>query len=84
MLAKAVAAQGSCSFFNCVASSIVSKWRGDSEKLVRCLFDCARVCSPSVVFIDEVDALVANRDGGYFDTNTNSEEWINLIAFTTC
>jgi len=64
MLAKAVAAQGSCSFFNCMASSIVSKWRGDSEKLVKCLFDCARLCSPSVVFIDEVDALVASRDGG--------------------
>ena len=51
-------------FFNCNAASIVSKWRGESEKLVRTMFDMARFYSPSIIFIDEVDALVQRRGTG--------------------
>eukprot|EP00967_Tisochrysis_lutea_P094794 scaffold137927_cov18-Tisochrysis_lutea.AAC.1 len=43
------------------ASTIISKWRGDSEKLVRVLFELAQHHAPSTIFLDEVDALMTAR-----------------------
>ncbi|KAH9600694.1 AAA ATPase [Trypanosoma melophagium] len=68
MIARAIANRAQCTFLNISASSLMSKWMGDGEKLVRCMFAVATVKQPSVIFIDEIDSLLSMRGEGEMDS----------------
>lgn len=69
LLAKAVAASTDSTFIEIVASELVQKFIGEGAKLVKEVFELAREKAPSVVFIDEIDALAAKR----IDVGTSGE-----------
>jgi proteasome regulatory subunit len=61
LLAKAVATSTNSTFIQVVGSELVQKFIGEGAKLVKEIFDLAREKAPSIIFIDEIDSLAANR-----------------------
>ncbi|MBI4142122.1 AAA family ATPase [Candidatus Woesearchaeota archaeon] len=69
MLAKAVAASTNSTFIQVVGSELVQKFIGEGAKLVKEIFQLAREKAPSIIFIDELDAIAATR----IDIGTSGE-----------
>ncbi|MEM4263401.1 MAG: proteasome-activating nucleotidase [Candidatus Woesearchaeota archaeon] len=69
LLAKAVASSTNSTFIEVVGSELVQKFIGEGAKLVKEIFDLAREKAPSIIFIDEIDAIAATR----IDVGTSGE-----------
>lgn len=69
MLAKAVAAESSANIIRMVGSEFVQKYLGEGPRMVRDVFRMAKQNSPSIIFIDEVDAIATKR----YDSNTGAD-----------
>ncbi|KAI4278618.1 MAG: hypothetical protein LQ337_000858 [Flavoplaca oasis] len=69
MLAKALAHESGATFINLHISTLTEKWYGDSNKLVNAVFSLARKLEPSIVFIDEIDAVLGQRRSNEHDAS---------------
>lgn len=83
LLAKAVANQTSATFLRVVGSELIQKYLGDGPKLVRELFRVADDLSPTIVFIDEIDAVGSKRyessSGGTKEIQRTMLELLNQL-----
>ncbi|KFD57886.1 hypothetical protein M513_01119 [Trichuris suis] len=88
LLAKAVANQTSATFLRVVGSELIQKYLGDGPKLVRELFRVAEEYAPSIVFIDEVDAIgtkrIESNSGGEREIQRTMLELLNQLDGFDC
>ncbi len=65
LLAKAVATESQANFISIRGAEVMSKWVGESEKIIAEIFRRARQAAPSILFIDELDNIAPRRGSGY-------------------
>lgn len=80
MLARGVATESEANFISIKGPEIFSKWVGESEKAIREIFRKGRTASPSVIFMDEVDAVVPRRGLGFSDSGASERVISQLLT----
>jgi len=70
MLARALARESGACFINLHISTLTEKWYGDSNKLVTAVFSLAKKLQPTIVFIDEIDAVLRSRSSTDHEAST--------------
>ena len=78
LLAKAVANESECNFISVKGPELLSKWVGESERGIRQVFRKARQAAPSIIFFDEIDALLPKR-GAYIGSSHVTESVVSQI-----
>ena len=78
LLAKAVANESESNFISVKGPELLSKWVGESERGVRQVFRKARQAAPSIIFFDEIDALMPKR-GAYIGSSHVTESVVSQI-----
>src|SRR6056300_1025030 len=79
LLAKAIAGEADCPFIECSGSNFVEMFVGVGAKRIRDLFEIAKQNQPSIIFIDEIDAIGKKRGNGAFASNDEREQTINQL-----
>ncbi|MBN9417214.1 MAG: AAA family ATPase [Candidatus Eremiobacteraeota bacterium] len=79
LLAKATAGEAGVNFIQATGSDFVEKYVGVGAKRVRDLFDEAKKNMPCIIFIDEIDAVGAQRTGGGEGGNRETEQTLNAL-----
>ena len=79
LLAKAVAAETAATFLRVTGSELIQKYLGDGPRLVREMFRVASENAPSIIFIDEIDAVGRHRGAGLGGGHDEREQTLNQL-----
>jgi transitional endoplasmic reticulum ATPase len=80
LLARAVATESEANFISVKGPELLSKWVGESEKGIREVFRRAKMAAPSIIFFDELDALVPRRGSGFGDAHVTERVISQLLT----
>ncbi len=80
LLARAIATESEANFISIKGPEILSKWVGESEKAIREIFRKARLASPAIIFLDEIDSIVPRRGAGYGDSGVTQRMISQLLT----
>lgn len=78
-LAKAVATETKSTFFSVTTADLISKWVGESARLIKALFEEARKHKPSIIFVDEVDSICMDRSNNTEKSGDVQNEFITQM-----
>jgi len=80
LLARAVATESEANFISIKGPELLSKWVGESEKGIRETFRKAKMAAPTIIFFDEIDALVPRRGSGFGDAHVTERVISQLLT----